>query len=277
MPATLIDGKILAENIQDSIANEIAKEGLTPGLAIILVGDDPASHLYVKLKEKACKKVGIDFHKYYMEKDSTQEHLNEVIDFLNNDEHVHAILIQLPLPDHLDEDAAVARIKKSKDVDGFGPENLEDFLNNQSALIPGLAHGIYELITSTGESLEQKKAVVLANSEIFAKPILHMLDIKGASAEYANPNDPDLNSQLQEADVVIVAIGKKWFVTPEMIKPGAIIIDVGTNNTEDGYFGDVDPDVDEIASYRSPVPGGVGPMTIAMLLRNTLELYKKQK
>jgi methylenetetrahydrofolate dehydrogenase (NADP+)/methenyltetrahydrofolate cyclohydrolase len=273
---TLIDGKKLAESIREDIADEIAKNGYHPGLAIVLVGDDPASHLYVNLKEKACKAVGIDFHKYYLKEDVSQEKLEEVIDFLNNDDAINSLLIQLPLPDHLDEDAAIAAIHKEKDVDGFGPENMEDFMNHTALIVPGLAHSVYDLIKSTGQSLEDKTTIVLANSDIFAKPLIRMMELNGGYAEYLSPQDPHLVQKTKEADILIVALGRKHFITPAMVKEGSTIIDVGTNREGDETFGDVDPAVDDTVAYRTPVPGGVGPMTIAMLLKNTLEQYKIQ-
>lgn len=273
----LIDGRALAEKIRTEIRNEIIEKKLTPSLAIVLVGDDQASHLYVKLKEKACAEVGIDFHKYYLPEDAKQETLFQTIDFLNNDPEISAIVLQLPLPSHLDDDASVARISPDKDADGFGPQNLKDFLEYKARIIPGLPNGIYELIKSTGEKLEGKHCVVIANSEVFSKPIGNMMLYKGATGEYVNPNDPKLTEKTQKADIIVIAIGRKWFLKPEMIKEGAIIIDVGINKDGNATFGDVDPEVDEIAAFRSPVPGGVGPMTIAMLIRNTVELHKFQR
>jgi len=274
MSAKLIDGKELANQIKYKIKDEIVKNAYTPNLAIILVGNDKASKLYVKLKEKACHEVGIEFHKYFLAENSTQEQLNELIDFLNNDDTIDAILIQLPLPSQLDEKSSVERIKKEKEVDGFSEGNLNDFINNKAKIIPGLANGIYELIKATEENIENTNSLVIANSEIFAKPIIKMMTNKKSNCEYIHPSNNDLINKTKNSDIIIIAVGKKWFLNKEMIKKDSIIIDVGINSENGKTFGDVDPNVDEIASFRSPVPGGVGPMTIAMLLLNTLELYK---
>ncbi len=276
MTATLIDGNALANELRLAVHKEIIGTNATPGLAIILVGTDPASQLYVSLKEKACKEVGIDFHAYYLDENTTQEQLHEVIDFLNADPTIHALLVQLPLPSHLDEDEAIARIAPHKDVDGFGPVNLENFLAGKPAIVPGLANGIYALLESTKEPLNDKRAVVLANSEIFAQPIIALLAHKGTATSYLHPDDLELEDALGEADIIIVAVGRKWCITPDLVKPNAIIIDVGTNRENDVTYGDVDPAVDDVVAFRSPVPGGVGPMTIAFLLVNTLQLYKQQ-
>jgi len=273
----LIDGKSLAEQIRSELRQEIIDKGLMPSLAIILVGDDPASHLYVKLKEKACAEVGIDFHKYLLAADASQEKLIETIDFLNKDEEVSAIVLQLPLPPHLNEDEAIAHIHIDKDADGFGPQNLKLFMNFEAQIIPGLPNGIYELIKSTNVPMENKKVLVIANSEVFSKPICNMMKYKGATAEYIQPDDSNLKSKSLEADVIIIAVGRKWFLKEDMVKEDSIIIDVGTNKEGDKVYGDVDPAVDEVAGFRSPVPGGVGPMTVAMLMKNVVELYKLKK
>ncbi len=276
MTAQLIDGTRIAQELRLSVRKKIVENGYNIGLAIILVGNDPASQLYVSLKEKACKEVGINFHAYYLDEATSQEQLHEVIDFLNADPSIHAILVQLPLPDHLNEDQAVARVAPHKDVDGFGPHQLSRFLaGDETALIPGLANGIYALIASTNTSLDGAHALVIANSEIFAQPIIALLNRKGATAEYRHPDDLELEDHTTTADILIVAVGRKWYITPQLVKPDAIIIDVGTNREDGMTYGDVDPAVDEIVAYRSPVPGGVGPMTIAFLLINALQLYEQ--
>ncbi len=276
MPAQLINGTGLANDIQLAVRKDIVEQGLSPNLAIVLVGNDPASRLYVSLKKKACEKVGITLHTYILQETATQKELLHTITFLNNDETIDAILLQLPLPAHFNEAAAINTISPNKDVDGFSPTLLKAFKEGTSNIIPGLAHGILKLIESTGVDLKNKNAVILSNSEVFADPIITLLQHYGAHAHHVSPHDTDLSTKTTQADILIVALGKAHCVTPSMVKSNAIIIDVGTNTTEDGYFGDVDPAVDDIVSYRSPVPGGVGPMTIALLLHNTLILHKQR-
>lgn len=276
MPAQLINGTELANDIQLAIRKEIIEQDLHPNLAIILVGNDPASHLYVSLKKKACEKVGATLHTYLLPESTTQQELEETITFLNNDQTIDAILLQLPLPAHLNEESAINTLSPQKDVDGFSPTLLKTFKEGNSVIIPGLAHGILKLIQSTGVDLHGKTGVILSNSQIFADPIITLLEQFGVKAHYTSPNDTNLTQTTTQADILIVALGKPHFVTPSMVKPNSIIIDVGTNKSKDGYFGDVDPAVDEIVDYRSPVPGGVGPMTIALLLHNTLILHKER-
>lgn len=275
--AKLIDGNFLAEKINLETHNTIQDGKIQPHLAAVLVGDDPASHLYVSLKEKACHLAGIEFHKYYLDADSSQEKVLDVINFLNNDPDVNAIIVQLPMPKHLDTDKIIAAIDPLKDADGFGPQNLKDFMEFKARIIPPLPNAIYELIKSTELDFIGKHAVILANSELFAQPIINMMKFKGATSEYVNPTDVNLTQKTQNADVIVIAVGKKWFLDKSMIKQNSIIIDVGINKDDGKVYGDVNPDVDEIAGFRSPVPGGVGPMTIAMLLKNTLELFKLQR
>lgn len=270
----LIDGKKLAEEINLQTKDSILHNYLRPHLAAILVGDDPSSKLYVSLKEKACKLVGIEFTKYYLDAATTESKLLEAIQFINNDDEIDGIIVQLPLPKHLDTDKIIATIAPEKDADGFGPQNLKDFMEFKARIIPPLPNAIYELIKSTGVDFVGKHAVIIANSEIFAQPIINMMKFKGATAEYVDPADGSLTQKTQNAKIVIIAIGKKWFLDKSMVKKDSIIIDVGINKEDDIVYGDVNPNVDEVASFRSPVPGGVGPMTIAMLLHNVTELHK---
>lgn len=274
--AKLIDGKKLAEQIRNEVKNEITQLGIEPQLAVVLVGEDPASKLYISLKEKACHEAGIASHKYYLAEDATTAQVLEVINFLNNDDEVTGILVQLPMPKQIDEHLIIAAIDQLKDVDGFGPKNLADFMSFKAKIIPGLPNSIYELIKSTGTDLAGKETLVISNSEVFAKPIINMMEYKKGRAHYASPDDPELKTKTQGADIIIIAVGRKWFLDKTMVKNDSIIIDVGINNDGGKIYGDVNPDVDEVAAFRSPVPGGVGPMTIAMLLKNTLELYKLQ-
>ncbi|MBI3626550.1 bifunctional 5,10-methylenetetrahydrofolate dehydrogenase/5,10-methenyltetrahydrofolate cyclohydrolase [Candidatus Uhrbacteria bacterium] len=271
----LIDGQSLAEKIRLEVRRQIVTGKLVPQLAVVLVGDDPASHLYVSLKEKACKEVGIIFHKYLVEENTTEPRLLEIIDFLNKDTNIDAILIQLPLPKQLNEDKIIQALDPKKDVDGFHPENLRKFFAGKPYVVPGLAAGIWRLIQETGENLVGKKAIIVANSEIFAKPLIKILEDNKIQPEYVNSQDKNLRAKCRQADILIVAVGKPYFIDGDMIKSGCIIIDVGTNKLKNETVGDVDwEEINEIAGHVTPVPGGVGPMTIAMLLENVINLHQ---
>lgn len=273
----IIDGKAIAEEIKHEVRREIVKKKLTPGLAVILVGDDPASHLYVKLKKKSCEQVGIEFHRYFCSSSTSEKEVIEAIDFLNKDPKINAILVQLPLPKGLDENKIIQSIDPAKDVDGFHPENLKKLLKGRPDVIPGLAQGIIKLIESTKEELENKKTVIISNSRIFSKPLEKLLEDKKIKVESYLSKEKNLSAKISQADILIVAVGKKNFIKAKMVKEGCIVIDVGTNRVKDKVFGDVDfKNVFKKAAWITPVPGGVGPMTIAMLLKNTLELAKKQ-
>lgn len=273
----IIDGKKLAEDIQNDIYRQIKSKGLTPGLAVILVGDDPASKLYVSLKKKAAQEVGIEFHEYLLEADTPQDKILECIDFLNKDEKIDAILVQLPLPAGFDTDKIINKIDPAKDVDGFHPENIKKLLSSQTDFIPGLPLGIIKLLESTGENLAQKSAVIIAKSKIFYEPLAKLLKDKNIIATIASPKDTGLKNKTINADILITAIGQPFFITANMIKPDAIVIDIGTNKVGDYTVGDVDYTAAfEVASHITPVPGGVGPMTVAMLLYNTLKLAEKK-
>lgn len=270
----IINGKKLAEDIKAELRSTILAEKLEPNLAVILVGDDPASHLYVKMKEAACKLVGITFHKYLLPEAATLEQVHHTIDWLNDDEEVDAILLQLPLPAHLSEDDLVKRIKPQKDVDGFTQENIQLLLADTPRLIPGLVLGVIKLLESTGEPLDSKQALVIAKSPIFTEPLKHVLKSKVATVAIIAPDDPELKAHAVQADIIITAIGQAKSITAEMIKPDAIVIDIGINKDEFGTtVGDVDfAAVLPLVSHITPVPGGVGPMTVAMLLYNTVVL-----
>jgi len=255
MPAKIIDGKKLADKILKEVKNETAKLDHKPGLAAILIGDNPASKMYLKLKEKACHKAGIDFHSYLLDSDCTEDKILHVIDFLNTDPEIHGILIQLPLPENFNTDKIIKAIDPTKEIDSF---------QSQSKFTSPNVLGIIELIKSTGKNLKNKKITVLSNSKIFAEPFKDLL--KDSNVEYLNPESKKLN--LKDSDVLIVAIGKAKFIKPEMIKKDTILIDVGINKVKDRTVGDIDPSCDKVASWRSPVPGGVGPMTVAKLLEN---------
>jgi methylenetetrahydrofolate dehydrogenase (NADP+)/methenyltetrahydrofolate cyclohydrolase len=270
----IINGKKLAQEIKEQIKATITEKKLEPNLAVVLVGNDPASHLYVKMKEAACKQVGIVFHKYLLPDNATMDQVNHTIQWLNDDEEVDAILLQLPLPEHLSEDTAIAAIKPEKDVDGFTKENIQLLLADKPRLIPGLVLGVMKLLEATGESLSGKKAVIIAKSPVFTEPLSHVLKSKVAGVRIIAPDDTTLQSVTSTADIIITAAGKAQFVTAAMVKPQAIIIDIGINKDEyDATVGDVNfDDVLPVVSHITPVPGGVGPMTVAMLLYNTVVL-----
>ncbi len=278
MTAKIIDGKKLASQITDHVKKEIEQLGFAPGLAVFLIGDDEASKLYVKLKERASKKVGIDFHKYLCEEETAQQDILEAIDFLNRDDHVNAILVQLPLPESFDEQTVIDKLDPSKDVDGFHPQTMRDFLSGKNDFIPGLSEGIVRLIESTNEPLQNKQAVIIANSEIFSQPLTKLLSDRGVKTSVVAPDDKQLAQTSVAADILITAVGRPEFIDASMIKEGSIVIDVGTTREDERVVGDVDfASVKKKAGYVTPVPGGVGPVTVAMLLENTVELAKRQK
>ncbi len=268
MPAQLLDGKILAEKIKTDLKTKIDKLQTKPGLASILVGTNQASQLYIKLKAKACQEVGIEFSTYFLDETCKEEKILDVIDFLNKDPQINGILLQLPLPKKFDTDKIISKISPQKDVDGF---HLESKIVSPTVL------SIMELIKSTGENLKNKKVVILSNSEKFAEPFKTLLP--DCEVTYLSPSAPssELRAQSSSADILIVAIGKPKFIKPNMVKEDAIIIDVGINKVDGKTIGDVDPAVDKIVSYRSSVPGGVGPITVAALLSNLYQLAKIDK
>ncbi|MFA5188901.1 MAG: tetrahydrofolate dehydrogenase/cyclohydrolase catalytic domain-containing protein [Patescibacteria group bacterium] len=262
--AQIIDGQKFADEILLDIRKQVIKLDTKPGLAAILVGDDPASKMYLKIKEKACHKVGLDFYTYFLDKNCPEEKILEVINFLNNDPTINGIIIQLPLPEKFNPDKLIKAINPGKDVDGFHP---------RSKVISPNVLGIIELIKQTKVDLKNKKVIILSNSKIFSQPFKKLLP--KSKVEYLNPKShiSYLISQTSKADVLITAIGQPKFIKPDMVKKDAIIIDVGINKVGKKTVGDVDPKVDKVAGFRSPVPGGVGPMTVAMLLKNLLTLY----
>jgi len=275
----IIDGKALAEKIQADLTLEIKEKNLNPNLAVILIGDDPASHLYVSLKKKACQKIGITFHEYLLDNDTSQEKVLATINFLNQDPKIDAILIQLPLPPHLDTEKIISALDPDKDVDGFHPKNIEKLLKQESDFIPGLPLGIIKLIESTEENLAGKKAVIIAKNEVLYRPLAKLLNDQQVTTAIISPQDTNIKNQTAQADILIVACGKAFFITADMIKEDAIVIDVGTNKIDNGHVvGDVDySEVFDKVSHITPVPGGVGPMTVAMLLYNTVKLAERNK
>lgn len=274
----IINGKKIAERLENELQTNLVRLENKPGLAIILVGDDFGSRIYVGLKEKAAKKVGIDIKKYLLPQDTPEENILKIIRDLNKDNNIHGILVQFPLPETLDENRIIQEIDPIKDVDGFHPKNIESLLAGQDCITPGLAEGIIKLIDSTKEDLQNKKAAIVANSDIFSRPLEFLLKQKNLKVLITNPNDNDFRQALKGADIIIVAIGKPNFIKGNMIKGDSLIIDVGYNRVGNKAVGDVDFDsVKNIAGWITPVPGGVGPMTVAMLLNNVVKAYDQQK
>jgi methylenetetrahydrofolate dehydrogenase (NADP+)/methenyltetrahydrofolate cyclohydrolase len=284
MAATILDGKALAEEIRGEIAREAAeftsKTGVTPCLAAVLVGENPASEVYVRNKRKACEKAGMKSMLERHPPNMTEQQLLDLIDRLNHDHTVHGILIQLPLPKHINETRVLEAVNPAKDVDAFHPENVGRIVQNRPRFLPCTPHGIQQMLLRHKIPIAGRHVVVLGRSDIVGKPMAIMLMQRGpggdATVTVCHSRTADLPQILRQADILIVAIGKANFVTAQMVKPGATVIDVGINRTESGLVGDVDfASVKEVAGQITPVPGGVGPLTIAMLLRNTLTAAKK--
>ncbi|MBB6284602.1 bifunctional methylenetetrahydrofolate dehydrogenase/methenyltetrahydrofolate cyclohydrolase FolD [Geobacillus subterraneus] len=280
MTAQIISGTELAKTIRTELANEAATlkaNGIEPGLAVILVGDDPASHSYVKGKQKACAEVGIRSLLYTFPATVSEEELLAKIRELNADPTVHGILVQLPLPNHIREWSVIETIAPEKDVDGFHPINVGKMMIGQPAFLPCTPHGVLVMVKSAGIDIAGKHVVVVGRSNIVGKPVGQLFLREHATVTYAHSKTPDLAAITRQADILIVAVGKAGLIGPEHVKPGAAVIDVGVNRLESGKLcGDVDFDaVKEAAGYITPVPGGVGPMTITMLLHNTMEAARQ--
>ncbi|MED3751328.1 bifunctional methylenetetrahydrofolate dehydrogenase/methenyltetrahydrofolate cyclohydrolase FolD [Geobacillus stearothermophilus] len=280
MTAQIISGAELAATIRAGLAEETAKlkeSGVEPGLAVILVGDDPASHSYVKGKQKACAEVGIRSFLYTFPASISEEELLAKIRELNGDPEVHGILVQLPLPEHIREWSVIETIAPEKDVDGFHPINVGKMMIGQPAFLPCTPHGVLVMVKSAGIDIAGKHVVVVGRSNIVGKPVGQLFLREHATVTYAHSKTPDLPAVTRQADILIVAVGKARLIGPDHVKPGAVVIDVGVNRLESGKLcGDVDFDaVKEVAGYITPVPKGVGPMTITMLLHNTIEAARQ--
>ena len=281
MAAKLIDGKALAQSIRERIAKDVAdlhaNTGVRPGLAAILVGDDPASHLYVKNKQKACDAAGIYVDEHKLPASMSQADLLALIEKKNADPKVHGILVQLPLPKHIDSKVILDAVSPAKDADGFHPYNLGRLVEGNPVFEACTPKGVIKMIESTGVGIEGKRAVVVGRSNIVGKPVALMLLHRHATITICHSKTKDLPAVCREAEILVVAIGKAKFVTADMVREGAVVIDVGVNRLSDGTFvGDVDfGPVSQKAGWISPVPGGVGPMTITMLLYNTVESAKR--
>jgi methylenetetrahydrofolate dehydrogenase (NADP+)/methenyltetrahydrofolate cyclohydrolase len=284
--AKIIDGKKLAEKIKDDIVKEILSlnkniHNITrPNLAIILIGERPDSELYVSLKEREAKRVGIDTHLYKCPGNISEQEILEMIKCLNEDKTIDAILVQLPLPDEIDTDTIILALDSAKDVDGFHPDNLEKLLSDchSSALMPPVFATVLEMLNDINCKIENKQVCIISNSDIFGKSLAYVLKCCGAKAEMVKADDKKLIEKTSQADILITAIGKPKFIKKDMIKKDAVIIDIGINDVDGKVVGDVDfEDVEDKVGYITPVPGGVGPMTIAMAFKNTVEIYKKRK
>jgi methylenetetrahydrofolate dehydrogenase (NADP+)/methenyltetrahydrofolate cyclohydrolase len=279
MPAELIDGKKVAADIKEELKKEIetlASKGITPGLAVVLVGEDPASKKYVSNKEKTCEALGIKSIGHKLPVDTSQETLLKLIDDLNNDSQVHGILVQLPLPKHLNEKEVMHRIAGEKDVDGFGPESLGRLVLDEPGFVACTPHGAMKMLEAYGIDPKGKKAVVVGRSIIVGKPLALLLLRKHATVTICHSRTAKLKEECLSADILCVAVGRAKMVTGDMVKEGAAVIDVGINVTPEGKLvGDVEFEAaKERAAYITPVPGGAGPMTIAMLMYNTVQAAK---
>lgn len=277
----IIDGKLVSQQVRQRVFDETRKlkeNGVTPGLAVIIVGDDPASQVYVKNKEKACEQVGFYSEKYALPGDTTQEELNSLVKELNEKKEISGILCQLPLPSHLDDKEVINLIDPIKDVDAFHPVNVGAIMIGDYNFLPCTPAGVMELIHSTGVDIQGKKAVVIGRSNIVGKPMAMLLLHENATVEITHSKTQNLADITREADILVAAIGRAKFVKADMVKEGAVVIDVGMNRDENGKLcGDVDfEDVKDKCSFITPVPGGVGPMTISMLMQNTLTAAKLQ-
>lgn len=275
----IIDGKLVSASMREKIAAEVETlkiKGVVPGLAVVIVGENPASQSYVRNKQRTCEKLGMYSEKYELEKNVSEVALVKLIADLNKNNKIHGILVQLPLPKHIDESRIIESIDPKKDVDGFHPINVGKLSLGVECLKPCTPSGIIKLLEYYDIDIEGKEAVVLGRSNIVGKPIALMLLEKNATVTICHSRTKDLEKVLKRADILIVAIGRAHFLKADMIKTDAVVVDVGINRIESGLVGDVDFDtIKEKAAYVTPVPGGVGPMTITMLMKNTLEACKK--
>jgi methylenetetrahydrofolate dehydrogenase (NADP+)/methenyltetrahydrofolate cyclohydrolase len=280
MSAVIIDGKLVSEQIREGLRGEIEhlkSEGITPGLAVILVGDDPASQVYVRNKARSCENLGMYSEVHRLSVDTTQVELLNMIEKLNNQSSIHGILVQLPLPNHISEKAVIESIRVDKDVDGFHPENVGRLVIGDECYVPCTPAGVIELLKHANVQLVGKHAVVIGRSNIVGKPVSLLLLQEHATVTICHSKTANLAEVIKTADIVIAAVGRAEMIGSQHIKPGAVVIDVGINRLPDGRLvGDVDfEDVKQNASYITPVPGGVGPMTITMLLKNTVEAARR--
>jgi methylenetetrahydrofolate dehydrogenase (NADP+) / methenyltetrahydrofolate cyclohydrolase len=276
MTATVIDGKALAAKVRAEVARDVAELG-DVGIATVLVGDDPASHVYINLKQKAATAAGIRATDHRLPAETTQDELLALIADLNADDTVDGLLVQLPLPDHLDEPAAIEAVDPAKDIDGIHPTNAGRLYLGRPTLVPGTPLGIMRMLEEYEIELAGAHAVVVGRSAIVGKPMAHLLLQANATVTVCHSRTQDLQRHTLDADVLVAAVGRLHLVSADMVRVGATVIDVGMNRTEEGLFGDVDPGAAERAAYMTPVPGGVGPMTIAMVLQNTVTAARARR
>ena len=276
----IIDGKAVSAKVKEEIRIETEKlkaQGVEIGLAVVIVGNDPASQVYVRNKEKACETVGFNSFKYALPEETTEEELLALVDKLNNDDKVDGILVQLPLPKHLDDKIIINNIRPDKDVDAFHPVNVGKIMIGDYSFLPCTPAGVMELIKSTGTEIAGKECVVIGRSNIVGKPQAMLLLHQSGTVTICHSKTKDLKAVASRADILVAAVGRAKMITADYVKDGAVVIDVGMNRDENGKLcGDVDfENVKDKASYITPVPGGVGPMTIAMLMKNTLTAGKE--
>lgn len=279
--AKIINGKELAKNIRLELKKEVEKLNTDisfPKLAVIMVGEDKASKVYVRNKSKACEEIGIEYEEVLLDETTTMEQLLEIIEDLNNRKDINGILLQSPIPKHLDIYKAFNKISPSKDVDGFNPINVGKLAIGEDSFISCTPYGVIKMLENYNIPIEGKNAVIIGRSNIVGKPLIQCLLQKNATVTVCHSKTENIKEITKNADILVAALGKAKFVTKDMVKEGAIIIDVGINRNEDGKLvGDVDyEEVEKVASYITPVPGGVGPMTIAMLMNNVIKAWKKQ-
>jgi methylenetetrahydrofolate dehydrogenase (NADP+) / methenyltetrahydrofolate cyclohydrolase len=277
MAATIMDGRALAERIRVDVANEVEGLEAAPGLATVLVGDDAASDIYIRNKHKAAREVGIEAFDHRLSQDSSEEDVLGLVQALNDKDEIDAILVQLPLPKGVDENKVIRAVEPIKDVDGFHPFNAGQLYLGEPTHVPATPLGILALLDEYDVELEGADAVVIGRSQIVGKPVAHLLLQRNATVTLCHSRTKDLAGRARQADVLVVATGQAGLVDAENVKPGAVIVDVGINRTETGIVGDVDPAAAERAGRITPVPGGVGPMTIAMLLRSTVRAARYRK
>ncbi len=275
MTAQIIDGKSIALAVREGLTPRVEAlkaKGITPGLTVLVVGDDPASAIYVRNKDRACKKLGMAGTVTRLAEETTQEELLQIVHKLNADEAVHGILVQLPLPKHIDEQAVLRAIDPDKDVDGFHAMNAGRLMNGEEGFVACTPKGVMRLLEMTGVDLNGKNAVVVGRSNIVGKPMALLLLQKNCTVTIAHSRTKNLAEVTRGADILVVAVGRAEMITGDMIKPGAVVMDVGINRVDGKVVGDVDfESAKEVASFITPVPGGVGAMTIAMLMENTVE------
>lgn len=276
--AQIIDGKAVSQRVKDEIRAEIEREGLEIGLAVVIVGNNQASRVYVNNKKKACEVCGIKSYEYALPEETTEQELLELVDTLNGDKNINGILVQLPLPKQINEEKIIERISPLKDVDAFHAVNVGKIMIGNYAFLPCTPAGVMELIHSTGTEISGKECVVIGRSNIVGKPMAMLLLHENATVTICHSRTKNLAEVCRRADILVSAVGRADFVTADMVKDGAVVIDVGMNrNAENKLCGDVKYDeVEPKASFITPVPGGVGPMTIAMLMKNTLMAKRLQ-